>query len=63
MAAVLIRIGLRYGAGYLIARGLLSDDAGNTLATDPDVQLAIGAALGAAAEGWYFIARKLGWAK
>lgn len=61
MAAVLIRIALRYGAAVLVARGFLSDDAGNTLATDPDVQLAIGVALGALAEGWYFVARRMGW--
>lgn len=61
MAAVLIRIALRYGAAYFVARGFLSEDAGNTLATDPDVQMAIGVALGAVAEGWYYVARRMGW--
>lgn len=63
MTAVLIRIGLRYGAAVLVARGFLTDDAGSSLATDPDIQLALGVALGAAAEGWYFLARRFGWSK
>lgn len=61
MTSVIVRIGLRYGAAYLVARGLLSPDDGATLATDPDVQLAVGAAMGAAAEGWWMLARKFGW--
>ncbi len=63
MTSVLIRIGLRYGAAFLVARGFLSADDGATLATDPDVQMVIGTALGALAEGWYFLARKFGWSK
>lgn len=54
---------LRYGAAFLVARGFLSADDGATLATDPDVQMVIGTALGALAEGWYFLARKFGWSK
>jgi hypothetical protein len=63
MTSVIIRIGLRYGAAFLVARGLLSPDDGATLATDPDVQLVAGMAAGAVAEGWYFLARKFGWSK
>lgn len=63
MTSVLIRIGLRYGAAYLVARGLLSPEDGATLATDPDVQMLVGAAMGAAAEGWYYLARRFGWSK
>lgn len=64
--APLIRIGLRYLAGYLIARGWLAqDDAG--LFDDPDLVTAIsfgGAALCAlASEAWYAFSRKMGWGK
>ena len=62
MISVIIRIGLRYGAAYLVARGLLSPDDGATLATDPDVQMALGVAMGAAAEGWMMLAKRFGWA-
>jgi hypothetical protein len=61
MTAVIIRIALRYGAAYLVARGFLSADDGATLATDPDVQMLVGAGLGAVAEGWWMLARKFGW--
>ena len=30
---------------------------------DPDIQILAGVAIGGASEGWYFVARKLGWAK
>ena len=63
MTSVIIRIGLRYGAAFLVARGLLAPDDAATLATDPDVQLLIGTGLGAVAEAWYFLARKFGWSK
>lgn len=67
MSAVIIRIVLRYGAGLLIAKGLLAPEAGLDLASDPDVQmlLQVGVGLVAAAvsEGWYVLARRLGWAK
>lgn len=67
MTAVLIRIGLRYGAGFLVAKGLLAPDMGPQLAGDVDVQaaleLAAGVAIGAASEVCYFLARKFGWAK
>lgn len=63
MTAVIVRIALRYGAGALIAKGLLDPGTGDTLMNDPDIQIIAGACLGAISEGWYFIARKLGWAK
>lgn len=61
-----IRIGLRYIGGYLAARGYLAQtDSG--LFDDPDLVAAIsygGAALCTfAGEGWYWLARKWGWAK
>lgn len=61
MTFVIIRIALRYGAAALVARGLLSPDDGATLATDPDVQMLVGLAMGAVAEGWHFLAQKFGW--
>jgi hypothetical protein len=63
MTSVIIRIGLRYGAGYLVLKGLLSPDDASTLATDQDVQMIVGVAVGAVTEGWYFLARKFGWSK
>lgn len=65
--SVFIRILLRYGAGFLIARGFLGENDGNMLAADPEVaaalELAAGTALGVVSEVWYMIARRLGWAK
>ncbi|HEV7321596.1 MAG TPA: hypothetical protein VGO04_23585 [Ensifer sp.] len=67
MSAVVVRILLRYGAGLLVAKGMLAPEAGPALAEDPDLQmlLQVGAGLvaGAACEGWYLLARRLGWAK
>lgn len=66
MTAVLIRIGLRYLAGALIAKGLIAPEVGMQLAADPDVlqalQLAAGVLFGAASEGAYYLARRFGWA-
>lgn len=61
-----IRIGLRYLGGYLAARGYLAQtDSG--IFDDPDLVAAInyGAAFlcALAGEGWYWLARKFGWAK
>lgn len=62
---VFIRIAMRYLAAALVARGLLLPSDGDMLATDPQIiaaiEIALGAALAAAAEGWYWIARRLGW--
>jgi len=67
MTAIIVRIALRYAAGALVARGLLGADDATGLTTDPDVAMAlqtgIGLALGAASEGWYYLARKFGWSK
>lgn len=65
--AVFVRIVLRYGSGFLVARGLLGESEGNFLTTDPDVaaliELASGAALGVVSEAWYALALRFGWAK
>lgn len=66
MLAVIVRIALRYGAGLLVAKGLLAPDAGIELANDVDVQAAIevglGLAMAGASELWMVIARRCGWA-
>lgn len=65
--SALIRIGLRYLAAVLVARGLLLESDANMLANDPEmaamIEAAIGAAIGAITEGWYMLARKYGWNK
>ena len=67
MIAPVSRIVLRYVAGYLIAKGLIDADLGRQLAGDPDalavVQIGVGVAAGALSEGWYWLARRFGWAK
>ncbi len=60
---VLARILLRYVSGALVAYGLIPHEVGADLAMDQDVALVVGAVLGAAAEGFYAIARRKGWAK
>lgn len=65
MTGLIIRIGLRYAAGWLIARGLLGADDAATFTADPDLQAQLevgaGAAIGAAVEGWHYLARRFGW--
>ena len=66
MSSVLIRIALRWIAGALVSHGLLGE--GMTgLFDDPDiamvVETGIGVAIGAIAEGWYYLANRFGWAK
>ncbi|WP_292451348.1 hypothetical protein [Mesorhizobium sp.] len=41
MIAVIIRIALRYGAGVLVARGLLGAGDAEALSADPDIQMAL----------------------
>ncbi|TGS63024.1 hypothetical protein EN844_24650 [Mesorhizobium sp. M3A.F.Ca.ET.201.01.1.1] len=65
MTAVIIRIALRYGAGVLVARGLLGSDDASAFSTDPGVQMALetglGLAIGGATEAWHYLARRFGW--
>ncbi|CAN7503869.1 hypothetical protein LJR234_003661 [Mesorhizobium amorphae] len=67
MIAVIIRIALRYGAGILVARGLLGAGDAAVLSGDPEIQMAletgVGLALSAATEAWYVLARKFHWSK
>lgn len=56
------RILARYGIGYLIAKGLPLEG----MVNDPDVvfvlELGLTAAAAAAVEGWYWLAKRYGWA-
>lgn len=65
MIAVFIRIGLRYGAGVLGARGLLGADDAAAFSSDPDTQagleIAAGLAIASVTETWHWLARKSGW--
>jgi preprotein translocase subunit Sec61beta len=51
------RIVLRYGIGFFAG-----SEAGEALALDPDLQMAVAAAMAAAVEGIYAFAKKRGWA-
>lgn len=68
----LIRIGLRYTAGALVAYGVVSAETAQTLQNDPMVTEAVneaagfavgavGVAIGAATEVIYGLAKKWGW--
>jgi hypothetical protein len=67
MTLVLVRIFLRYLAAFLVTRGLMSQDISDIFSTDPDfangLDLLLGSAIAAAAEGWYYLAHKFGWRK
>jgi hypothetical protein len=58
--APFIRIVLRYGVG-----GIIGYEVGSQLAADPDVlavaTVAATAAVGLATEGFYMLAKRLGW--
>ncbi len=67
MTGPIARIIARYAVGALIMKGILDTQVGGQLATDADlvglIQIALGAAIGAATEVFYYIASKLGWKK
>lgn len=58
----LARILTRYGVGAAIAAGWLSEETGRELIASPDVVVIVAAAIGAAVEGAYALARRKGWA-
>lgn len=66
MNGAITRIILRYGVGALVGAGWLSSELGNHLTSDPDIAVLVdyaGLAVGAAVvEGWYWLAKKWGWA-
>lgn len=55
------RIILRYGAGALVAYGLLSQEVADGIARDPDLALVLGGMIGLMVEGFYVTAKKKGW--
>lgn len=63
--SVAVRIVLRYLAAFLVAKGVLLPADGALFATDPELlqaaELALGVLLGALAEAWYWLAKRLGW--
>ena len=60
------RIVLRYGIGILVGAGWLSSELGGQISNDPDVAIVLdlaGFALGGLlVEGWYWLAKRWGWA-
>jgi hypothetical protein len=64
MTAVVARIILRYASAALVTYGVISVEAGQAIGADADVamflEMAIGAVLGIATEGWYYIAKRDG---
>ena len=65
--APIIRILLRYATAPLIIFGLINENEAADLIADPEiaqwVSLGAGMVSPFLAEGWYWTARKLGWAK
>ncbi len=61
MNGAITRILLRWLAAFLVARGYFSDDLASSLLSDPDIQIAAGAVIGMATEGWYAAAKRFGW--
>lgn len=63
--SVAVRIVLRYLAAILVAKGVLLPADGALFATDPEVvqavEFALGVAIGAVVETWYWLAKRLGW--
>ena len=59
----IIRIGLRYLAGYLVFKSIIPKDMANLLANDPELVGFIGACIAVIVETAYALAKKFGWAK
>lgn len=65
MLAPIVRIIMRYGAGFLVAKGLLTPEDGTAFGLDPDIaqmlEVGIGMAVGAATELYYAASKRWGW--
>ena len=65
MSAIAARIFLRWLSGFLVAKGLFAPDDAIMFTADPEIERLIvaglGAAAGAVAELWHWLARKYGW--
>lgn len=66
MIGPISRILARYLAGALVAAGMLDVSFGQEIGADPDfaliLQTAIGFLLMGVTEGWYWFAKRMGWA-
>lgn len=66
MLGPISRILLRVLVGFLVAKAFLTPGDGNMIASDPEFAALIEGTLAgmiwAITEGWYWIAKKLGWA-
>jgi len=65
MNGAIARIIIRYVAGALIARGLFSPADGDFINANPDIEeimtAAVGAAIMAGTEVFYYLAKRWGW--
>lgn len=61
MNPVYLRLVLRYVAGYLVLKGLLPQEIATMIEQDPELAGAIGALIMVCVEGFYALARRLGW--
>jgi len=66
MNAALARIFLRYFAMALFMWGILAPADRQVVASDPElaglIEIGIGITISAATEGWYWLAKRWGWA-
>lgn len=60
------RIALRYGCTWALAKGWIAPEVSSMLSADPEVLGYVEAGMMAACvgvvEGWYWLAKKFGWA-
>ena len=61
MNPTIIRIGLRYVAGYLVFKAVMPPEIAAMLNDDPEIVGIIGAGVAAVVEGAYALAKKFGW--
>ena len=61
MSGPFARILLRYIAGFLLLKGIIPQDLADQIANDPDLVMLIGAGIMLGVEGFYFVAKRMGW--
>lgn len=65
MIGPISRILLRVIAGILIGKGWFTAEDANAITSDPElaalVEMGIGGAIWAGTEGWYWLAKRMGW--
>ena len=66
MLGPISRIILRLLVGFLVGKAVFSAEDGNALTSDPEIaaliEMALASAIWAGTEGWYWLAKRLGWA-